>query len=266
MSTTAVAPAGASVLASFRTRIESVRRRLTRTALVFAAAFALAFTFAQEVFVLTALPLVDAWQERAATLGPPSFYFRSLTEPFFAFMSQSFWLALLIASPHGFYQVWNAVIPANRSLRVWPLAAVSTAFFIGGVGFCYALVMPTAFGFLLDYATTGTDGAAALQPRLMIADYADFARRLMVGFGIVFELPVVIYMLARLGIVTHRGLWRFNRWAILLAFTVAAVLTPGPDVLSQVMMAVPLLILYNASIVVAYFVTRTRESNHAGSR
>jgi sec-independent protein translocase protein TatC len=96
--------------------------------------------------------------------------------------------------------------------------------------------------------------------------YLDLTRDMMLAFGAVFELPLLIYFLAMIGMVTHRGLWKFNRWFIVIAFIVGAVLTPSPDVVSQILMATPMVVLYNFSILLAWSVTRKREKAEAAQR
>ena len=103
-----------------------------------------------------------------------------------------------------------------------------------------------------DYAHDGHNG-------LSLRDYFDLTKNMMLAFGGVFELPILIYFLAVTGIVTPRSLWRFNRWFIVLAFIIGAVLTPSPDVVSQVLMALPMIVLYNASILVSFLVVRKRD-------
>ena len=95
--------------------------------------------------------------------------------------------------------------------------------------------------------------------------YLDLAKKLLLGFGLVFELPLLIFFLSSIGVVTHRSLWKFNRWAIVLAFVISAILTP-PDVVSQTFMAGPLIVLYNLSILVAYVVTKRRERRMQDAR
>src|SRR4029079_12292324 len=113
------------------------------------------------------------------------------------------------------------------------------------------------YGFLMSY------NDANLQSLPNIQDYLDLTRDSMLAFGAIFEMPLLIYFLALVGLVTHRGLWKFSRWFIVVAFIVGAILTPGPDVVSQLMMAMPMILLYNLSIVVAWRVTVKRERKAA---
>jgi sec-independent protein translocase protein TatC len=222
-----------------------------------------------------ARPLVQAWNRHHDALGGPALHFNSLVEPFWTYMNLAFWVGLICAAPFLFYQLWRAVTatraPERRRLAL-PFAIATAVCFASGAAFCYFVALPAAFRFFLSYANDNLaamtnalgvsyhiGGHVALRPALFLDPYLSLTTRLLLAFGLVFELPIAISFLAAIGLITHRGLWRFNRWAIVLAFIVAAVLTPGPDVVSQILMALPLLALYNLSIVIAWFLTRRRE-------
>jgi sec-independent protein translocase protein TatC len=132
-----------------------------------------------------------------------------------------------------------------------PFSIAAALFFIGGAAFCYWLVFPVAFAFFLEeFASIG------VSPAIRISEYLTFAARMLLAFGVTFELPVATFFLARLGVVTHDMLLHAWRYAIVVIFIVAAVLTPGPDVASQMLMATPLLVLYALSIGIAWLVAR----------
>jgi sec-independent protein translocase protein TatC len=133
-------------------------------------------------------------------------------------------------------------------------------FFVCGALFCYYFVLENLYAFLLSYSDKD------LKPTIMMGEYFDLTKDMMLAFGAVFELPLLIFFLAMVGLVTHRGLWKFNRWFIVLAFIIGAILTPSPDVISQIMMAVPMIALYNLSILGAYFVVRKKEKKVAAQR
>jgi sec-independent protein translocase protein TatC len=158
--------------------------------------------------------------------------------------------AVFLASPVIFYQAWKFVAPGlydqeKRYARPFVLAA--TFFFVLGATFCYWIVFPIGFAFFVqEYGTIG------VQPALRISEYLSFSARMLLAFGITFELPVVTFFLARIGTITHRTLLGYARYAVLGIFILAAVLTPGPDIASQMLMAGPLLVLYGVSIGVAY--------------
>jgi sec-independent protein translocase protein TatC len=150
--------------------------------------------------------------------------------------------------------------------------------FAGGAAFSYFVLLPLAYPVLLGMAqgnlaqineiffwkvnfTLGP--AVTIKPTLTVNEVFGFSIKLLLGCGLIFELPLLITFLAAVGVVTHRGLWRFNRYAIVLSFIIGAIITPGPDVMSQVLVSLPLVILYNLSIVVAFFITRRRERRAA---
>ena len=279
--TTVRQPAGARTpLQGALSLLHFARRKLRKTIAVLAACWIVAFFFAQEMTGLLSRPLVEAWDRHRDTLGDgAALHFKGLIEPFWTYMSLAFWLGLILASPFLFYQLWGGVTrvraPDARN-RALPFALVSFACFAGGALFCYFVVLPLAFDFFLGYADRNLASMQsalglhyelsqplALKPALFIEPYLKLTMRFLIAFGVMFELPILIYFLSSIGLVTHRTLWRFNRWAVVLAFVLAAVLTPGPDIISQVSMAVPLLVLYNLSIGIAYLVTRRRARTRA---
>jgi sec-independent protein translocase protein TatC len=129
-----------------------------------------------------------------------------------------------------------------------------------GALFCFYFALPKLYNFLLSYNSRN------LQSLPNIQEYMDLTRDSMLAFGAIFEMPLLIYFLAMIGLVTHRSLWRFSRWFIVLAFIIGAILTPGPDVISQLMMALPMIALYNISILLAWRVTTKRERAQAAQR
>src|SRR5215475_13004151 len=132
-------------------------------------------------------------------------------------------------------------------------ASMSALFFISGALFCFYLVLPAFYRILMTY------NSEDLQSLPNIQDYLDITRDMMLAFGAVFEMPLLIYFLALVGMVTHRSLWKFSRWFIVVAFIVGAVLTPGDVVVSQFLMAGSMIALYHVSILFAWRVTSKRE-------
>ena len=173
-----------------------------------------------------------------------------LAEAFFTKLKVAFIGGIFLASPVIFYQIWKFVAPGlyeNERRYVKPFVFFGTFFFVAGAYFCYRFVFPTAFGFFIqEYASV------SVEPFLKISEYLSFASRMLLAFGVVFELPVFTFFFARVGMVTHKTMIAVWRYAIVVIFIVAAVLTPGPDVASQLLMAAPLLVLYTVSIGVAY--------------
>ncbi len=243
----------------FLSHLRELRDRVRNAAIFFFLAFLVAFYFADEIFAWLKAPLFRVWATHPATqkLGAaPTLAFGSLTEPFWVNLSIAMWAGIFLASPFIFFQLWRFIAPGlyKKERRVVTAFAMSSAvFFCGGAAFCYYLVLERMFDFFLGYAS------ATAAPVLMMQSYLDLTRDMMLAFGAVFELPLLIMFLAMIGMVTHRSLWKFNRWFIVIAFVVGAILTPTPDAVSQIFMAGPMIILYNLSIALAWFVTRKRE-------
>jgi len=238
----------------FLSHLRELRDRVRNAAICFMAAFVVCWYFASYIFQWLRAPMFDSWDIKK--LGKPEVVYTKLTEPFWVDMSIGMWAGIFVASPFIFYQLWRFIAPGlykrERRYTVW-FAIFSAVFFIAGALFCYYFVLGNLYSFLLGY------GSTELKPMIEQQEYLDITRDMMLAFGAVFELPLLIYFLALVGLVTHRGLWKFNRWFIVLAFVIGAILTPSPDVVSQIMMATPMIVLYNLSILLAWRVTLKRE-------
>lgn len=238
----------------FLAHLRELRDRVRNAAIFFMLAFVVCWYFSKEIYDWLKAPLFHVWE--VEKLGVPHIVFGKLTEPFWVDMSIGLWAGIFVASPFIFYQIWKFIAPGlyKKERRITIAFAIfSAVFFISGALFCYRFVLENLYGFLLGY------GDKNLQPMIMMQDYLDLTRDMMLAFGAVFELPLLIYFLAMVGLVTHRGLWKFNRWFVVIAFIVGAILTPSPDVVSQIMMATPMIVLYNVSILLAWRVTAKRE-------
>jgi sec-independent protein translocase protein TatC len=170
--------------------------------------------------------------------------FTSLPEAFFTYLKVSFFAAIIIASPYLLYQIWKFVSPGLYSTEkkyVAPFVILSTIFVLGGTLFAYYIVFPFGFKFFLAF------GTEFIRPMLSIREYLSFTFKLLLAFGIIFELPIFMFFLARIGLVDSKMLTAKRKYAILLVFVVAAFFTP-PDVVTQVLMAVPLMLLYEISV------------------
>lgn len=163
-------------------------------------------------------------------------------------MKVSLIAGILLALPWITWQFWAFVGPAflPRERRIFlPAFTGSIAMFTAGAAFCYYAVLPTGLGFLARY------GGGTVTQNWRQGDYSSFICQFLLAFGLIFQLPVLAFVLARVGLVTARGLWKFARYAVIIIFVVAALLTPGPDPVSQLLMAAPLLLLYGLSIGIA---------------
>jgi sec-independent protein translocase protein TatC len=239
----------------FLSHLRELRDRVRNAAICFVIAFVVCFVFNEDIFDWLEMPMRDAWD--VSKMGEFRVVYTTLTEPFWVGMSIALWAGIFVASPFIFYQLWKFIAPGlykkERNVTV-AFAGFSAVFFVGGALFCYYFVLPQLYTFLLGYSDTEQKAMIAMQ------GYLDLTRDMMLAFGAVFELPLLILFLAMVGLVTHRGLWKFNRWFIVIAFIVGAILTPSPDVVSQIMMATPMIVLYNFSILLAWRVTIRREA------
>jgi sec-independent protein translocase protein TatC len=174
-----------------------------------------------------------------------SLIFTGLPEAFFTYLKVAFLAGLMLAAPVIIYEFWIFVAPGlydKEKKLLLPIVFLSTFFFMGGALFGYFLVFPWGFKFFLGFATE------TIRPMPSMKEYLGFSAKLLLAFGLVFELPLVITFLARLGIVSVDFLKKNRKYALLLFFLGAAILTP-PDVVTQIMMALPLMLLYEISII-----------------
>jgi sec-independent protein translocase protein TatC len=243
----------------FLSHLTELRDRVRNAAIVFMLAFVVCWFFAKDIFEWLREPLFQIWLKHPAW-GPPQLIYTGLTQPFWVDMSIGLWAGIFVASPFMFYQVWRFIAPglykSERRLTIY-FAVFSAVFFVAGALFCFYVVLPQLYNFLLSYNTETVKSLPNLQ------EYLDLTRDMMLAFGAVFELPLFILFLSILGMVTHRGLWKFNRWFVVIAFVVGAILTPSPDPYTQTLMALPMILLYNFSIILSWRVTIKRERKAA---
>ena len=162
---------------------------------------------------------------------------------------------MLLASPIIFWQIWRFVAPGlyqHEKKVVLPFTFLSSICFLGGVAFGYFIVFPPAFRFLVGYSTD------FLSPMPAVTEYFSLALRLLIAFGVIFELPILMVFLAKIGIVDVAFLNKNRKYAILINFIIAAILTPTPDVVNQMLMGVPLLVLYEVSVLAVWLFGRKK--------
>jgi sec-independent protein translocase protein TatC len=235
----------------FTEHLEELRKRLIICAVAIGVGFLASYGFSEQLYMLLAMPIKAVMQD------DNSFIFTSLTEAFFTYLKLAFFSGIILASPVILYQIWAFVAPGlykNEKKYALPFVILSTFFFLAGVLFCFLVVFPIACKFFAGFAESGI-----IEMKLKMSDYLSFSCKFMLAFGAVFELPIFILFLSRMGIVTHTQLKQNRKYVLILAFVVGALLTP-PDIVSQVLMAVPLLMLYEISIIIAKVFGKKREN------
>jgi len=231
-----------------------LRSRLVRCLIAVGIGFAGCYAFAEQLLFLLLKPLKDVLPNGRTLIAT------SLPESFFTVMKLALVAGAFVASPFIFYQLWKFVAPGlykqERKIII-PVAIASAFCFVGGALFGYFIVFPFGFKFFVDYASD----YITVMPT--ISAYFSLATTLLFAFGLIFELPVFIFFLTSLGLVSTKALRKFRRWAILLSFIVAAVLTPTPDAINQLLMAGPMVVLYEVGIWVSWFVDKSRKEEKA---
>ena len=188
--------------------------------------------------------------------------FTGLHEGFFTQVKVAFFVSICITFPVILLQIWRFVAPGlykNERRAIYPFLLATPVLFAMGALMVYYLVIPLAWGFFLSFEMQGAEGALAIEVEPRISEYLSLVMRLMFAFGVSFELPVLLLLMVKAGLMTAEGLAEKRKYAILLAFIAAAILTP-PDVISQVLLAVPVILLYEISIIGARMIQKKRET------
>jgi sec-independent protein translocase protein TatC len=239
----------------FLSHLEELRKRLIVCALAVGVGFVVAYFFSERLFLLLIAPL------KAVMPAGDHLIFTNLPEMFLTYLKVAFISGILAAAPVIFYEIWMFVAPGlyrNEKKYLVPFVIFSTVLFVGGSLFGYFVVFPFGFKFFIGFSNEYVKALPSVK------QYLSFSLKLLFAFGMVFELPVVIFFLSKMGLVTPQFLRKKRKYAILLTFVVAAILTP-PDVMTQFMMAGPLLLLYEISIWVAKLARKKEEEPAQGA-
>jgi sec-independent protein translocase protein TatC len=229
-----------------------LRKRLLRILIALGIGFGICYYYKDLVFDIITKPLTQVLPLNSHLV------YIGLTEAFFVYMKLAFFASLLVTSPVVLYQIWKFISPGllpKEKKYIIPFVFSSTLLFLGGVLFGYFIALPPAFKFFVSFNNQ------YLQAMISFREYISLFVTFLLGFGLSFELPVFIFFLAKLGIVNAKMLSRQRKYAILIIFIVAAVLTPSPDALSQILMAIPLMFLYEVSIFVAKFAKKEKANS-----
>lgn len=222
--------------------LQELRRRLILSFVAIGVGFVICYVFADSLFEILANPLMKMMPAGGTLI------FTSVAEAFFTYMKVGFIAGAILASPFILYQVWAFVAPGlyrNEKRYVVPFILGGSLFFTLGVLFGYFVAIPVGFRFLLGFASDFIKQLPSMK------EYLTFTIKFLLAFGLVFEFPVVLVFLARIGVVDAKMLAKQRKYAILLVFIVAAAVTPSPDLLTQVLTAVPLIGLYELSILLS---------------
>lgn len=247
--------------------LNELRKRLTASLIVVVAGFSISFYFSEHIFNLLTFPLHNTAK---FSLTNPFIFFEPVKnvqrELVFLAPAEAFWMhlkislvsAIIITSPVIIYEFWRFIGPGllpKEKKYVFPLVITTIFLFLIGALFCFLIVLPFAINFLITYKTE------SLKPMLSVGNYVDFCLKFILAFGAVFELPVVIVFLTKIGVVTPETLAKHRKYAVLLAFVIAAVLTPTPDAFNQTLMAVPIILLYEAGILASRILHSRKKAN-----
>jgi sec-independent protein translocase protein TatC len=234
-----------------------LRQRLIYALIGFFIAFILCYAFSEEIFRFLVQPLATLLQEK----GHRRLIYTGLTEAFLTYIKVSAFTAAFLSFPVVASQLWMFIAPGlyRQERKVFiPLLIATPILFLIGAAFAYYIIFPVAYAFFLSFETPGSTGQLPIQLEAKVNEYLSFVMRLIFAFGVSFELPVLLTLLANVGMVSSQGLITKWRFAIVGIFIIAALVTP-PDMLSMVGLAIPLIILYGISILMVRWVERRRQ-------
>jgi sec-independent protein translocase protein TatC len=239
-------------LMSLVEHLGDLRRCLLHSFIALTLGTAATLYFSKDLFDILIRPLASVLPEQSHFIATTPF------ESYFVYLKTAALAGFLLTAPYLFFEIWRFISPGlfKKEKRViLPAAFLTGFFFVGGALFGYFVVFPMGFKFVVAIFQ---GSPIVFLPKM--SDYFSFATKFLLAFGVTFELPLIILVLARLGLIDYGHIKRFRKYAVILVFVVAALLTPGPDVISQLFMALPLLILYELGGLFAYFFGKQRAS------
>jgi len=233
--------------------LDELRRRLVSGLIAFTVTFLVCFAFAKQIYAFLAQPIYRFLPEGTKLV------FLGITDPFILYIKVAALAGIFLGSPIIFYQIWAFVAPGlyqkEKRLAV-PFIFFGSLLFLGGGAFGYYVAFPFAVEFLLGVGEQ-------FQPTITVTNYLSFLMTVILGLGVMFEMPTLIFLLSRLGVVTPRFLLRHFRWAVLIIFVIAALITPTPDIVNLCIFAVPTLGLYLVGVAVAWMFGPKRKEGEA---
>jgi len=240
-----------------------LRQRLLWCVVALLVVFLGAFFFAETIFTFLAEPLARVMLEYGIDGGRQRLIFTALTEVFFTYVKVAFFTAAFVCFPGFLMQLWLFVAPGlykNEKAAFAPFLVATPVLFLVGGALVYYLIFPLAARFFISFEMPGGEGVLPIELEPKVGEYLSLMMKLIFAFGICFQLPVIMTLLARVGLASSAGMRAKRKYAILGVFIVAAIFTP-PDPISQLSLAIPIILLYEVSIYMAILVEKKREEN-----
>ena len=240
----------------FLEHLEELRKRIIYSIIAIAVSFFACWPYAENIYAIIQRPIMEALQSNGLSA---KLVYLNPTEPFNLYLKVAGMAGLFVASPFVLYQLWCFISPGlyrNEKRYVMPFMASTVALFLAGGYFGYKLVLPQALVFLIGY---GKD----FQPMITLSEYSGLFLTIIVGLGVIFEMPILVFFLALMGIVSAGWMWRNLRYSILVIFIIAAILTPTTDILNMCIFAAPMIALYVLSIGIAWLVHPKQRNKRA---
>jgi len=230
--------------------LDDLRKVMVRCLLIILVGFLAVYSFADQIVAFLEKPLLDVLPE-----GQKHLYFTGIADKFFIYLKISVYVSIAMTSPLLLHQVWGFIAPAlykHERKVVAPFLFFATLSFVAGLAFAYYMVLPTGYKFLIEY------GPQTERPIITISEYFTLTLQLMIALGVVFELPVALMVLGRLGIIQPELLSRMRAHAYVLLSVLAAFITPTPDAFTMLLVMVPLFLLYELSVFLVKMTARQR--------